>query len=225
MTEGFAAIVLFIIFARIMLLEILKAWMVGFIVALPIGPIFLMVVQGTLCYSRRVGRMIGFGSAAGDMVYACVGLLTLELIKSFVLEHQGLFMVVGGVIVGAIGIGMYYREVSVDLPASERQLSDWSCVLQGFTGALSNPGALAAMLALLTAFRLGAGSFRAPLWVLTLAVGAGEAVYWTLVTRLLSRYVRVGNRTLRFGSKVAGSLVFIFALVLLVRGGLMIIRN
>jgi hypothetical protein len=61
--------------------------------------------------------------------------------------------------------------------------------------------------------------------VLTLAVGAGEAVYWILVTRLLSRYVRVGNRTLRFGSKVAGSLVFIFALVLLVRGGLMIIRN
>ena len=208
-----------------MLLEILKACLVGFIAALPIGPIFLMVVQGTLCYNRRAGRMVGLGSAAGDMVYACVGLLTLELIKSFVLEHQGLFMVVGGVIVGLIGIGMYHREVSVELPASERQVSDWSCVMQGFTGALSNPGALAAMLALLTAFRLGAGSFRTPLWVLTLAVGAGEAVYWILVTRLLSRYVRVDRKTLRFGSKVAGSLVIVFALVLLVRGGLMIIKN
>ena len=136
-----------------------------------------------------------------------------------------MFMLVGGVIVGLIGIGMFHREVSVDLPASERQVSDWSCVLQGFTGALSNPGALAAMLALLTVFRLGTGSSRTPLWVLALMVGAGEVVYWTLVTRLLSRYVRVSGKTLRFGSKVAGSLVMVFAVVLLVRGGVMIIRN
>ena len=208
-----------------MLLEILKAWLAGFIVALPIGPIFLLVVQETLCHNRRAGRMVGLGAAAGDMVYAVLGLLTLELIKNFVLEHQGMFMLVGGVIVGLIGIGMFHREVSVDLPASERQVSDWSCVLQGFTGALSNPGARAAMLALLTVFRLGTGPSRTPLWVLALMVGAGEAVYWTLVTRLLSRYVRVSGKTLRFGSKVAGSLVMVFAVVLLVRGGVMIIRN
>ena len=208
-----------------MLLEILKAWLAGFIVALPIGPIFLLVVQETLCHNRRAGRMVGLGAAAGDMVYAVLGLLTLELIKNFVLEHQGMFMLVGGVIVGLIGIGMFHREVSVDLPASERQVSDWSCVLQGFTGALSNPGALAAMLALLTVFRLETGPSRTPLWVLALMVGAGETVYWTLVTRLLSRYVRVSGKTLRFGSKVAGSLVMIFAVVLLVRGGVMIIRN
>ena len=208
-----------------MLLEILKAWLAGFIVALPIGPIFLLVVQETLCHNRRAGRMVGLGAAAGDMVYAVLGLLTLELIKNFVLEHQGMFMLVGGVIVGLIGIGMFHREVSVDLPASERQVSDWSCVLQGFTGALSNPGALAAMLALLTVFRLGTGPSRTPLWVLALMVGAGEVVYWTLVTRLLSRYVRVSGKTLRFGSKVAGSLVMVFAVVLLVRGGVMIIRN
>lgn len=208
-----------------MLLEICKAWLVGFIAALPIGPIFLMVVQGTLCYNRRAGLMVGLGAATGDMIYASLGLLTLELIKAVVLEHQGLFMVLGGVIVGGMGIWMFHREVSVDLPASERQLSDWTCVLQGFTGALSNPGALAAMLALLTVFSLGAGTARTPIWALVPAVGLGEAVYWALVSRLLSRYVRVGGKTLRFGSKVAGSLVFIFAVVLLVRGGLMIIRN
>ena len=208
-----------------MVLEICKAWLVGFIAALPIGPIFLMVVQGTLCHNRRAGLMVGLGAAAGDLVYAGLGLLTLELVKAVILDHQGLFMLLGGAIVGLIGIGMFHREVSVDLPPSERQVSDWSCVLQGFTGALSNPGALAAMLALLTVFGLGAETTRTPLWVLALMVGVGEAVYWMLVSRLLSRYVRVGGKTLRFGSKVAGSLVCVFALVLLVRGVVMIIGN
>ena len=221
--KGFAAIVLFIIFARSMLLEIAKALLVGMIAALPLGPIFVMVVQGTLCYRRSNGLLVGYGAAMGDMVYAGVGLLTLELIKSFVLEHQGVFMLVGGVVIGLIGCWMYSREISLDVPEEQRQVSGGYCFLQGFTGALSNPAALAAMLALLTVFQLGTA--RTPVWALVLLVGSGEALYWTLITWMLKRYLQLGGRTLRFGSKLAGVLVCVFAAVLLVRGCMMIIRN
>ncbi|MCR5841909.1 MAG: LysE family transporter [Bacteroidales bacterium] len=208
-----------------MLLEIMKALLVGFIAALPIGPIFVMVAQGTLCHDRRAGLMIGLGAATGDLVYAGLGLLTLELVTTLILAHQGLFMLAGGVLIAAIGIWMFYREVSLELPAAERQVSDWTCALQGFTSALSNPAALAAMLALLAAFHLGSESSRVPLWALVLSVGAGEAMYWFFISGLMKRYLRISGRSLRFGSKLAGSLVFLFAMVLLVRGGLMIISN
>ncbi|MCR4859571.1 MAG: LysE family transporter [Bacteroidales bacterium] len=207
-----------------MAVELLKALLVGIIAAVPVGPIFIMAVQRTLCHRRRAGMMVGLGAAAGDMVYAAVGLLTLELIKDFVLGHQALFMIVGGLIIGAIGLGMFFREVSLTLPEEKRQVSDWTCATQAFVSTLSNPAALATMLALLTAFSLGAGS-RTPLPLLALLVGVGEALYWFVVTGLLSRFLRIDERALRIVSKVAGTLVCVFAVVLLVRGIMMIIGN
>jgi len=206
-------------------MEILRALLVGVIAAIPFGPILVMVVQRTLCHDRRTGLMVGLGAAMGDMVYAGVGLLTLELIKSFVLDHEGIFLLVGGLIIGAIGAGMCFREVSLPLPADKRQVSGKSCVLQAFTSTLSNPAALATMLALLTAFRLGGGVSHTPLWILIPLVGLGEFSYWTLVTWLLSRFLRINEKTLRIVSRIAGGLVCAFAVVLVVRGLIMIIGN
>lgn len=205
-----------------MLVSVLKALLVGIIAAVPVGPIFVMAVQRTLCHRRQAGMMVGLGAAAGDAVYAAVGLLTLELIRDFVLGHQALFLIAGGVIIGAIGISMLTREVSLSLPEEKRQVSDWACAVQAFVSTLSNPAALATMLALLTAFGLGAGGSRVPLPLLALLIGAGEALYWFVVTGLLARYLRISERTLRIVSRVAGALVCIFALVLVVRGIVMI---
>jgi len=208
-----------------MLLSILYALLVGIIAAVPVGPIFVMVVQRTLCHHRRAGLMVGLGAAAGDMVYAAVGLLTLEVIKEFVLGHQALFMLAGGLIIGAIGVSMFFREVSLDLPEEKRQVSDWNCAVQAFVSTLSNPAALATMLALLTAFGLGVGQTRVPLPLLALLVGVGELLYWTVVTWLLARFLRIGERTLRIVSRIAGALVCAFAVVLVVRGILLLTGN
>ena len=110
-------------------MEILRALLVGVIAAVPFGPILVMVVQRTLCHGRKTGLMVGLGAAMGDMVYAGVGLLTLELIKRFVLDHEGIFLLVGGAIIGLIGVGMCFREVSLSLPADKRQVSGKSCTL------------------------------------------------------------------------------------------------
>ena len=206
-------------------MEILRALLVGVIAAVPFGPILVMVVQRTLCHDRRTGLMVGLGAALGDMVYAGVGLLTLELIKSFVLDHEGVFLLVGGLIIGVIGAGMCFREVSLSLPADKRQVSGKSCVLQAFTSTLSNPAALATMLALLTGFRLGGGMSQTPIWILIPLVGLGEFSYWTLVTWLLSRFLRISEKTLRIVSRIAGGIVCAFAVVLVVRGLILILGN
>ena len=206
-------------------MEILRALLVGVIAAVPFGPILVMVVQRTLCHDRKTGLMVGLGAAMGDMVYAGVGLLTLELIKSFVLDHEGFFLLVGGLIIGVIGAGMCFREVSLSLPADKRQVSAKSCVLQAFTSTLSNPAALATMLALLTGFRLGGGVSHTPLWILIPLVGLGEFSYWTLITWLLARFLRINEKTLRIVSRVAGGLIFAFAVVLVVRGLMTLLGN
>ena len=214
---------IFIIFAGIMVFDLLRAMLVGVIVALPVGPILVMVVQRTLCHSRKCGWTLGLGAATADTVYAAIGLLTVGLIRGFVQAHEAFFLLAGGVVLGLVGFGILTRKVSFSLPEDKRELSGWVCYWEGFLSALGNPAALALVLVLLAAFGLGAGQSKAPVWALIPMVWLGEALYWRLVTRLLARYLHIGERKLRLGSKIAGWAVCGFAVVLLVRGLWMII--
>lgn len=207
-----------------MVFSILKALLVGVIVAIPIGPILVMVVQRTLCYGPRCGRMVGFGAATADMLYATVGLLALSLMKDFIERNQGWIMLAGGLLVGVIGVGMLLRPVSVNLQEEPARMSGWTCYWQGLLGTLSNPLALGIMMTLLAMFGLADQGGFLPL-VLAPLVGLGECIYWFSVTAVLARYLRLNIRTLRTMSTVAGVVVCVFAVILVVRGALLLIGS
>ena len=207
-----------------MIFAILKALVVGVIVAIPIGPILVMVIQRTLCYGPRCGRMVGFGAATGDMIYATVGLLALSLMKEFIERNQGWILLVGGLLVGLIGVGMLLRPVSVNLQDEPARMSPWTCYWQGLGTTISNPLALGIMMALLAMFGLAEKGGFLPL-ILAPLVGFGECIYWFSVSAVLARYLRLNMRTLRTLSTVAGAVVCVFAIVLVVRGILWLIGS
>ena len=207
-----------------MWVDFLKALIVGMMAAVPVGPVFVMAVQRTLCHGRQAGWMVGLGAAVADTIYAVAGLFALTLIQGFVHAHQGWIMVVGGVVVAWIGVIIFTRKPTVAVQ-EEGDVPRWSCALQGFTSAISNPGALAVMVALPAAFGIAAGQTQAPLWLLAPVIGVGELLYWTVLTALLSRYLKIGEVGLRRLSRAAGVIVCVFALVLLVRGIVLIIQG
>lgn len=207
-----------------MVFAIFKALLAGVLVAIPIGPILVMVVQRTLCYGPRCGRMVGFGAATADMLYATVGLLALSLMKDFIERNQGWIMLAGGLLVGVIGVGMLLRPVSVNLQEEPARMSGWTCYWQGLLGTLSNPLALGIMMTLLAMFGLADQGGFLPL-VLAPLVGLGECIYWFSVTAVLARYLRLNIKTLRTMSTVAGVVVCVFAVILVVRGALLLIGS
>ena len=207
--------------------EIIKAVLAGIIVALPVGPILLMVVQRTLVDGRFAGAMTGLGSALGDMAYATVGLLTLTMVQQMIEDYRGEIMMGGGVLLALVGVLMFRRKVPMTAPEIEqkRPYSLWACVLQAFGSVLSNPGALAMMLAVLTVVGLGADSVQTPIPVLVAAVGAGEMLYWLLIVYVLGRFLNITGRTLRRSSRLAALAVCLFAAVVFGRGLWLIIGN
>ena len=205
-------------------MEFLKALLAGFLLAIPAGPILVMVIQRTLCHGRRAGAMVGLGAAVGDAIFAAVGLLTITLVQQLVEDYRAWMLLLGAVLIGLIGIGILRRKVSVELPPDRQDLSGWSLALQALGSTLSNPGALAAALALLSVLKVDAHATALP-WLLPAAVGLGEWMYWLMLVYLMRRYLRLNTRTLRLLSRIAGLLVCVFALILLVRGLMMIIES
>ena len=198
-------------------MEYLLALLVGVIAALPVGPIFVMVVQRTLCHGRKAGVMVGLGAAVADGIFATVSLLTLSLVQHFVADHESWLMLGGGLLLGWVGFRIYRREGSVDVPPDREDYSPWTCAVQAFLTTLSNPAALAVMLALPALVGLQVQEAAVP-FLLPAAVGLGEWMYWLVVVYLLARFVRLEHRTLSRVSRVAGVAVWIFGTVLFIRG-------
>ena len=203
-----------------MILSIFKALLVGVIAAIPIGPILVMVIQRTTCYGRRCGWMVGLGAATVDMLYAAIGLMAVQMLDDFIKANACWIMLFGGLVVGLIGAGMLRRRVAVSREDGGGRMNPWTCYWQGVGTTLSNPLAIGVMMALMALFHLGsAGVLYAP------CVGLGECIYWCVVTWVLARYLRLDMKALRMMNIIAGAVVCVFALILVVRGTMMIIGS
>ena len=200
-----------------MLVEILKAMGVGVAVAVPIGPVLILIVQKTLCNGRRSGLVASIGSAVADTIFGAVGIFALGLIQSFVDEHQGLIMMVGGIVLAFVGYLMFRKDVRLSL-GTRSAGSDLSYAVQAAGCALSNPGALAFMLAVLALFGLDSGSVQAPIAIILLFIFVGQMLYWVLVTWIVSRFLKFKPDTLHKISKVSGILIIILGAFFLVEG-------
>ena len=207
-----------------MIIEVLKSMLVGVCAAAPVGPVLIMILQRTMCHGRKAGVIAGAGSAAADTVWATLGVFALALVQNFVDTHQGLILAIGGLLIAVIGFTMFFKDSTGDLgkeqPSAKRRIG---FAVQTFLSAMSNPAALAVMLALLAMFKLDATNATIPVWMVIIGVGLGEFLYWALITFLVSKFLKVTAKTLKIISKVAGAAVVGIGIFLAIKGLLMII--
>ena len=201
-----------------MLFEILKAMLAGAICAVPVGPILILVIQKTLCSGRAAGMMTGLGSSLADAIFAAIGLFALSLVQDVLAAHQTLILGLGGIVIVGVGLSVMRAHASLDGYSGPSNMSLVGYALQAFTGALSNLGALAVMMALLASFGLDSPERVSPTWALILAVFGGQMLYWNLVTILINKFIRVSARTLDRISRISGIIVIILGICLSIKG-------
>ena len=206
-----------------MLIEIFKALLLGACVAVPIGPVLLLVLQKTLSRGRWCGMVTSIGSAVIDTIYAALGLYALSLIEEYATAHEGIIMLIGGFLVIAIGIWMAFRKEDRVNQKETKGSTAASYALQAAGCALSNPGSLLFAFALLAFFGLGAATIKSPAWLLILCVFLGEMAWWNFLTYALVHFKRFSNRTIRMISHLAGYSIIAFGLFLIIKGSFFLV--
>ncbi|MBN35032.1 MAG: hypothetical protein CMM46_09690 [Rhodospirillaceae bacterium] len=81
----------------------LKSLLIGLAVALPMGPIGVLIVRRTLVLGFTRGLEGGLGVAAADGVYAAMAAFGVTAIVCLLVEQQMWFQVIGGVALLWIG--------------------------------------------------------------------------------------------------------------------------
>ena len=93
-----------------MLLELIKAILIGIIASAPVGPVSLLVMQKTFCHGRMAGFAAGVGSAVIDSLYAIASLFAFMYVDEFIRRHEAWIMLIGGLLVVAVGYFMLRRK-------------------------------------------------------------------------------------------------------------------
>lgn len=205
------------------LVDIIKAIIVGVAASAPIGPIAILVIQKTLSKGFKPGFITSLGATVVDTIFAIVAIFALAYVQNFIEGNSIPILIVGGIIVIAMGVSMAlsdpFRKMKNEAEDNRSSVSPADFLTACAMG-FSNPGAIAVMFALMAFF--GIAENRSADWTcfpIILGIAGGSVLYWLSVTSLLNIFRKQFNmRTIIWINRVAGAVVIIVGLATMADG-------
>ncbi len=81
-----------------------RGFVLGFSIAMPVGPIGVLCMQRTLAQGRVAGLVSGLGAATADAVYGSVAGFGLTVVSGMLVRQQTWLGLVGGVFLCYLGL-------------------------------------------------------------------------------------------------------------------------
>lgn len=198
---------------------ILKGFLTGMLLSMPIGPAAIMVIRRTINKNFRSGYYTAAGAATCDTMYALLAGFGVTYITSFLQHHQTEIQIVGSITLFILGLYIFrtnpLKKLKDKKLRSESQLQHY---LTGFMVAMSNPLIVLAYIAVFA----GTGIvFRIDeLGDMLFYIGgftSGALTWWFILSITINAFRHKFNLyVLYWFNKITGSIIILFVIVLAV---------
>jgi len=195
---------------------LLKGIVIGFAMAVPIGPIGIICIRKTLTEGRMRGMIIGLGAATADMLYGSIAAFGLTIISDTLLSQRVWIRLAGGALLLFLGVRTFRarpKDPKIEIQNSGRLRSYFTTIFL----TLTNPLTVFAFLAVFAALGLGNGLSLFSSSVLVSGVFAGSFLWFLLLssgaTLFREKLDLVG---MRWVNKIAGILIIISGVIAIV---------
>jgi len=195
---------------------LIEGILIGFVVAVPVGPLGLLCFNRALTMGPLCGLFSGFGVATADALAAGVVALGMTLIAGFLVEHQLVIRLVAGCALFYLGIKIYRTRPLVQPPPSGVN-SVLGAYATTFLVAFSNPATTLSFVAIYAGWQvqsLHGNYFGAA--ALTIGVFIGSSLWWVaLFVGMVTFRNRFSLEMLGLVHKISGIVIAAFGLVIL----------
>jgi threonine/homoserine/homoserine lactone efflux protein len=191
------------------LIFFLKGLIIGFAMAVPIGPIGVMCIRKTLAEGHSRGLIIGVGAATADSLLASIAAFGLTYISDVIASEHVWLRLVGGCLLLFLGIKTFRAKGKAPvIPQNNKGvLRSYGTT---FLLALTNPLTIFAFVAVFAAFGLGHKLVLLSACILVLGVFAGSCL-WFLTLGFVATLFRnkLDSGGMRWVNKIAGLLIIV----------------
>jgi threonine/homoserine/homoserine lactone efflux protein len=196
------------------LLYLLEGIIVGFVGAMPIGPIGILCIRRALTLGRKQAILTGLGGATADIVYVTIALFGIKLVADFVAVEQYWIRLCGGIGVLAVGIFVVRSHPTSRLITSNR-FEHTRLFVSTFLLALSNPVPLLGFAAMLSAIGIKHVAGEAFTRILFVAgVFVGSLIWFSLLANVANAIRRtMSDQKLSIINKIAGVILIVLGIV------------
>jgi threonine/homoserine/homoserine lactone efflux protein len=187
----------------------LKGLLLGFSIALPVGPIGALCIRRTLSEGRAVGFASGLGAATADGVYGAVAGLGLTVISNLLVTQQNWLKLAGGIYLCYLGARTF-----ISKPATEAAAVNARGLLGAYTSTvfltLTNPATILSFVLIFGSLGLAtsAGQGHAAALSLVAGVPLGSALWWFMLSGGVSLLrTRCTPAVLQWVNRIAGVVI------------------
>ncbi len=162
---------------------------IGLLLAVPVGPIGVLVIQRSLNHGAATGLATGLGAAAADALYGAAGAWGASTVVSALQQLRvPLLLAGGGYLLWLAWRGWQHRPATLSGPVVVAP-GLWSCGLSTLVLTLANPATVLTFIAIFSTWAArSTGPFSAP-WMV-LGVGLGSALWWLLLSTVVGELRR-----------------------------------
>jgi len=199
---------------------------IGLLVAAPIGPVNVLVIQRAVSRGFWGGLAAGLGAVIGDGLLAAIAALSVTAISDVMSAYAGWIQLIGGVLLIAFGLALLFTRPALAIPLGQKShlLEHAGIIPQTFFLTVTNPGAILGMAAMIGGLGSLIGGLNTYFEALLLvaAVMGGSLLWWLGLSELIAtiRHKLTEGR-LKLINRIAGAVLIAFGLILLFGGELL----
>ncbi len=196
---------------------------IGVLMAAPIGPVNVLVIQRAVSRGFWGGLAAGLGAVLGDGVLAAIAAFSVAAISDVMVAYGELIQLIGGVLLIGFGIALLLCRPVLLTPAHERShlLEHTGIIPQTFVLTVTNPGAILGMAAMIGGLGSLIGGLNTNLEALILvaSVMGGSLLWWLGLSELIATIRhRLTEGRLNAINRIAGVVLTAFGAALIVEG-------
>lgn len=197
---------------------LIKGFILGLLIAVPVGPIGVLCIRRTLEKGRLAGFISGLGAATADALYGAIAAFGLVAISNFLINQKHILGLVGGLTLIYIGTKSYVKQdQEVQMSDSTEPTTLSKDYLSTFLLTLTNPSTIIFFTAFFASIGFawkGSSTWHASMAVLGVFLGS---TLWWLTLSLSVNYFKnkFGKISLPLVNKLSGIAIIFFALMVI----------
>lgn len=198
-------------------LLLLKGIAVGFVIAVPVGPVGVLCVRRTIFEGRLFGFLSGLGAASADTIFGIVAGFGLTVISDVLLGYQDWLRLAGGLFLLYVG-GNALRKRVVRCETPEKNAENLlSAYLSTFALTITNPVTILAFLGIFAGIGFtGEEATLGGAAMLVAGVLLGSLIWWLGISLGAGVFRKsIGERHLILLNRISGAILTLSGIGLL----------
>jgi threonine/homoserine/homoserine lactone efflux protein len=167
---------------------LLKGFIIGMLVSLPIGPLGLLAIQRTLNKGWKTGFLSAVGTATSELIYSSIAILGISFIDDFLKRHRLLITGLTGILFLIVGINILISGIEKRKMKKVDDQSTIHPIFIHFLLGLSNPLTFIIFFAIFTKLGIYVDDKNMLQHILfVLSIFSGSTILWFITTNVIYR--------------------------------------